>query len=348
MAQIRNSGSHGLQQLIDSYNEEIMRYSRLASPGQHGNAPDTAQEPYSQSAGKDSAERQREESEFEAERGLTEQNYLLGKGKYGIIRRGDDENSFVPPDNGNTDGEHHAKTVSEHAERFIGLEDSVQQQGLADLEQGLRELKRGLEELAKGQRELREGLLAYLRGIAERDRQLDQNGQRMQCSAHEYENDDDGYGNWDYADGISVPSAGSLYDDSFHAPSGPVPSDIPDTPPAQSPYSVSSDGTGYGMFQASVYTARRSVPIPGALVTVFFDGKPYAAYPTDGDGKTPAIQLPAGTASSQDESYAAPFVNYRVTVTADGYYPQNDLTAQIFSGQTAFLPVEMVPLPDGV
>ena len=340
MSQIRNTGSHGLQQLIDSYNEEIMRYSRLASP-----ETDAESETFRQSAEKELAERQREEGEFEAERGVTEQSYWLGKGKYGMIRETAEESRSVSSAEMTArKGEPAPPNDIETPDNKHRIDNPPQKQWLADLEQGLLELKRGLAELAEGQRELREGQLAYLNGIAERDCRLGQkNGQTHENASGNVSDED--Y----YQSGGFIPSAGAAHgSDSFPTPSGAVPIDPPDTPPAQSPYSVPSDGTGFGQLQAAVYTARRSVPIPGALVTVFSGGAPYASYTTDIDGKTPVIQLPAGISSSPDDSYASPFTNYRVIATADGYYPQNDLTAQIFSGQTALLPVEMVPLPDGI
>ncbi len=62
-----------LQELIDSYNAEIMRYSQMAQP-EHTTAAGQRTE----------GEKQRESGEEEIERGRTERDYWLGKGKQGL------------------------------------------------------------------------------------------------------------------------------------------------------------------------------------------------------------------------------------------------------------------------
>ena len=117
---------------------------------------------------------------------------------------------------------------------------------------------------------------------------------------------------------------------------------------AQSGQSIASDGTGMGYLQVGVYTARQSTPIPNARVTIFKSTEQgselFASAMTDDDGRIPLIQVPVGTSST--DQINAPFEIYNVSVTADGYYPRNELQAQIFSGITALLWVELTPLPD--
>ena len=71
MAQFRNSGTPSLQELIDSYNDEIMRYSRMAQPA---------------ATEREKAEVEREKGEFDIERGITERQYWQGAGKQGQQR----------------------------------------------------------------------------------------------------------------------------------------------------------------------------------------------------------------------------------------------------------------------
>ncbi len=325
MAQFKEPGSPNLQELIDSYNDEIMRYSRMASPI------------VPSEGARESSDRQPEKGEFEREGGMTERMYWNGDGKYGILR---DENEHYGGNSDYSSGliqpreaydfyeNAGASRSAEQPNRSASV--SEREQWQRDLEQGLLDLKRGLEELAEGQRELREGQLAYERGAAERDFWRSQ-GSASAAVSHSAD------------DPPFVPPQP-------HSQVGAVPQNPPNIPPAQSPTSIPSDGEGVGYLRVAVVTARQSAPVPGALVRVFAPTPQgnilIASAVTNEDGKIPPLSLPTGLSSTSNESYASPFFNYDVSVTADGYYPRDDLIAQIFNGVTGYLTVDMIPLPE--
>lgn len=74
MAQFKDSGSASLQELIDSYNDEIMRYSRMAQPQSSGGDERTQ------------GEIMREQGEFDIERAATERRFWQTEGKQGLQR----------------------------------------------------------------------------------------------------------------------------------------------------------------------------------------------------------------------------------------------------------------------
>ena len=303
MSQFRENDSPSLQKLIDSYNDEIMRYSRMASPDAQPQSGQTGAEEHAELIGtRDYFDRQERGEPAEGRR------YRQDEEEYAVKRQIDAE-----------DGDEMPAVQSGTARN--GASADEREWWLLELRQGLLELRRGMEELAQGQRELREGLLEYERGIAER-------GCRQAPNA----------------DPLVQPRGTASIQPA------PLPDIMRDTPPAQSPESIPSDGVGYGELQTAVFTARRSLPIAGASVRIFLDTPQgrvlYASSETDADGKTPVIRLPAGTSSVPNADYASPFADYVASVSADGYYPRSELKAQIFSAERATLPVELTPLPD--
>ena len=66
---------------------------------------------------------------------------------------------------------------------------------------------------------------------------------------------------------------------------------------------------------------------------------------TDADGRTPAFELFAPNKNlSQQPGSRLPYAVYNVRIAAPGYNTVDNLNAQVFSGQTSILPVEMIPI----
>lgn len=342
-----------LQELIDSYNAEMMRYSQKAQPAMpQQNSP----------ANQRTAGEQALESGEEAiERGITERNYWLAQGKQGLQhgaptfpRPEPNEplyrpNSHMPrpepdePLERPVPHQSHIMTQPAVTASATPAEPTEQEAWLEELRLGLQELHRGLEELAQGQRELLAGQEAYRQGISERDRWLDV--QQATAPASSSPSAQPYSPPISTTDNTSNPHAAPY---STPAPVQPIQPISSNGRSAQSQESIPSDGVGTGYLQVGVYTARQAMPIPNARVTVFREtsggNEIYASETTDDDGKIPLLQLPTGTSSVS--AVSAPFVNYNVSVAADGYYPRSELQAQIFSGITAILWVELTPLPD--
>lgn len=107
--------------------------------------------------------------------------------------------------------------------------------------------------------------------------------------------------------------------------------------------------TAYLRIQVSA--AGRAIPIPFATVTVSREENGQQVFhrvlETGANGQTQTIPLPAPSrALSERPGPDNPYALYQVTVEADGFYPQNNLTAQMFSGTVSIVPVQLIPLPD--
>ena len=380
----RGTNPQSLQSLIDSYNAEIMRYSQMARPAAPPMPAESADRrtagEQERERGEEEAERGRTERDYWLARGKQGLQRGAPGGAPMVHRRRPepDEPLYRPgshmprpePDEPmecpDCHREHRRQEMNDPAvTASADARDMTEQEiWMRELEQGLRDLQRGLEELAQGQRDLLAGQEAYRQGIAERDRwrqaavptamPISPSSGRNE-TAQPGENPMSGSNNAPpMPGGMNEREAGVLppaqnrpgqQQSNENAPVEPI---SPDGRSAQSPESIPSDGMGTGYLQVGVYTARQSNPISNARVTVFREtpeGKElYASATTDDDGKIPLLQMPVGTSSAGGVS--APFAIYDVSVEADGYYPRNELQAQIFDGITALLWVELTPLSD--
>ncbi len=94
-----------------------------------------------------------------------------------------------------------------------------------------------------------------------------------------------------------------------------------------------------GTLQVQVYTSGQRRPVPDALVSVSYTGdpgNPIEELRTDGDGRTPEIELPAPPLEYSLEPEAEqPYSEYTVTVTARGFAPLVIAGSELLPGQTS-------------
>ena len=99
-------------------------------------------------------------------------------------------------------------------------------------------------------------------------------------------------------------------------------------------------------FKTIAFTADRALPVANATVKVFPRGSdtPLFILTTNGVGETDVIPLETPTAdSSLSPGGIRPFADYRVTVTADGYYPLATEHIPMFTGVSTTLPARLIP-----
>ncbi len=104
-----------------------------------------------------------------------------------------------------------------------------------------------------------------------------------------------------------------------------------------------------GYLQIQARTAQDAVPLMGARVWVLDDeGNTTYQLVTDESGETRAVSLETMDASySQSPGYPGkPYVEYSVTVDAEGFKPVSVGEIPIFDGQTTVLPVMLAPLEE--
>ncbi|MBE6754801.1 MAG: hypothetical protein E7559_10720 [Ruminococcaceae bacterium] len=268
MAGIRGSEGGSLQELIDSYNSELMRYHAQAGREEPSAAAMAETAPPRSTIALDNEALAVQQQRQQSQQRLTQE-----------------------------------------------------QQWLMELEAGLRELEAGLRELEEGLRELREG-----------ERQL-------------------ALGREEYQQWNSPQAAVAAAATPMAAPMTPGRSDAPTEQGTGIPAVDVGGGNGLsnqggaGYLQVFAYTARQARLERGADVTVIRrengEDTLYAVTRTDNTGRTPLIRLPAD--SRKDTATPIPSLYY-VTVTVDGYAPQDDLPVQIYPDITATLPVELIPL----
>ncbi len=107
---------------------------------------------------------------------------------------------------------------------------------------------------------------------------------------------------------------------------------------------------GMGNLIVQTYTADQALPVSGAHViitkTVDEDEELVWVTATDRSGRTEVIPLaapPAGNSLTPDGGVR--YYNYNIRVDSPGYYTVESLGVNIFEGQTAIQPFEMIPLP---
>ncbi|MBE6589385.1 MAG: hypothetical protein E7643_04330 [Ruminococcaceae bacterium] len=129
-----------------------------------------------------------------------------------------------------------------------------------------------------------------------------------------------------------------------------IPAQMPELPP---PSGIRPTGEGYLIVH--VTTARGSIPLEGALVTL----RDYVPEPTEGrgdalittvsgrDGNTERLTLPAPSRTeSLTPGFPSPFAVYNLEVQLEGYRGQSYIALPIFEGITAVQPVDMIPLSE--
>ena len=102
-----------------------------------------------------------------------------------------------------------------------------------------------------------------------------------------------------------------------------------------------------GYLQIQARTAQDVIPLDGVQVHVLDDeGNLLYRLTTDESGETQTVPLQTLDRSfSQNPNYlGTPYVNYGVTVEAEGFYPASVTEIPIFDGETATLPVMLFPL----
>ena len=104
-----------------------------------------------------------------------------------------------------------------------------------------------------------------------------------------------------------------------------------------------------GYLQIQTRTAREAIPLDGALVQVLDDeGNVLYRLITNESGETTVVPLETtdGNFSRNPDYLGAPYFSYGVKVEAEGFEPVTVERIPIFDGETAVLPVSMVPLPE--
>lgn len=112
-----------------------------------------------------------------------------------------------------------------------------------------------------------------------------------------------------------------------------------------------SSMTGQGKLIIQATTARDSLPVQGASVSVSEPGKQAGTPPTllysavtDNSGRTPVFDLAAPPRSaSLKPGGATPYARYIVQLEHPAYQPVNIVDVTIFDGVVSSLPVFLVP-----
>lgn len=219
---------------------------------------------------------------------------------------------------------------------------------LSGLERGMEELREGIKELAKGQKALSDGLIEWQEGVS---------GVKYRGTANGSGQD---IGDMGPAASPDYSGTGNNPHQSAHITghAGNIP--MPDEPPLEPPV---DDGVimplGYGTLCVAVNTARQAMPIRGASITVTLPVGDrellYSFVSTDSSGRSPSIELPVYGADSPEsaspaggyDEYIPRFRTYRVRVQAAGFEMRDDLTAEIFDGINSTLTAELEPLSGG-
>ncbi|HPU17437.1 MAG TPA: hypothetical protein PLZ27_02060 [Bacillota bacterium] len=114
--------------------------------------------------------------------------------------------------------------------------------------------------------------------------------------------------------------------------------------------------TETGYIKVDVTTAGGALPVEGALVTISLAipecSSVNATFMTDENGKIPRIEVPTPPRTCSLTPSAAPtginpYSIYNIEVTKDGYSPAWVHGAQVFSGITSILKVDLVPIIEG-
>ena len=98
-------------------------------------------------------------------------------------------------------------------------------------------------------------------------------------------------------------------------------------------------GEDTGKLQVQVYTNGQRRPVPDASVSISYTGdpgSPIEELKTDGDGRTPEVELPAPPVEYSMEPEAdQPYSEYTIRVTAPGFSTVVIAGSELLSGQTS-------------
>ena len=109
-----------------------------------------------------------------------------------------------------------------------------------------------------------------------------------------------------------------------------------------------------GTLLVRTYTAGDAYPVENAIVRVrgAMEENAFIEYSflTDRDGMTEKISLPTTSLeySQSPNPPEQPYALYDVEVIKEGYYPKRIYNIAIFENNSTTLPVNMIPLEDGV
>lgn len=108
-----------------------------------------------------------------------------------------------------------------------------------------------------------------------------------------------------------------------------------------------------GRLEIEVTTGEQALPVPFANVVIVREvaGEQELVHylQTDISGSTPLVELPAparGLSEQPEPNGLIPYGVYTVAVSQNDFYTTIVKDVQIFAGQTAILPVSMIPLPE--
>ena len=105
-----------------------------------------------------------------------------------------------------------------------------------------------------------------------------------------------------------------------------------------------------GTLIVKAYTAGGALPVPKTVVRISGGDEENRfvefSLLTDIDGLTPRISLPSPlkSASLSPNPQEAPYAQYNIEVSADGYYPKRITNVALFSGTDTFQSVNMIPI----
>ena len=108
--------------------------------------------------------------------------------------------------------------------------------------------------------------------------------------------------------------------------------------------------TDSGSLIIKTYTAGGALPVGNSVVKItgVDEDNRFVEFSllSDVDGLTPRIPLPSpqkSTSLSPDPT-EAPYAQYNIAVSAEGYYPKLIKSVAVFSGVDTFLPINMIPI----
>ncbi len=115
-----------------------------------------------------------------------------------------------------------------------------------------------------------------------------------------------------------------------------------------------------GFLIVNVKTANGALPVENAYITIYNASQPSEGdepslsstdviynLKTDRNGKTQKVALKTKSkALSQTPDQSFPYINYNISVSADGYYDNTYLDVPIFSGITSLQEVFLIPLSE--
>lgn len=101
----------------------------------------------------------------------------------------------------------------------------------------------------------------------------------------------------------------------------------------------------FGTLAVRVYTAGGALPVEGATVRISSGGEVLYSLPTDRDGLTERVRLPAPSTdlSLSPAPESIPYATYDVTVDAEGFERKIIHGVSVFSGIDSIQLVNLIP-----